>query len=296
MAGETGVTRTTELNELVKRAVTAARFTLQGKAFVRNTLTDKQNLPGNTDTSLKVPKLTQVEAFALTEGVDMTQAQRVKDSVVTITPEEVGVQVIITDKQMQTSSEDSRTKIGQVMGNAMAKKMERDTMALFSGFDTDLGSAAAGFDHDDIGRGRSNIRGSTVEPNDGRTVCVLHPHHSFDIYQDLTEDPQAGTDTSVSSIPSGMSQDIYREHHLGKLHGTDLFESSLMAVDASDDAVAAVYTPDALITVDFKPPALRPERDESRRAVELNLVSDYGQSEYSGIWGFAITADASAQT
>ena len=60
------ITRTTELNELVRRAVTAARMTLQGEAVVRGNLTDSQTLPLNTDTSLKVPKLSQISAFGLT--------------------------------------------------------------------------------------------------------------------------------------------------------------------------------------------------------------------------------------
>ena len=286
------ITRTTELDQLVRRAVTAARLTLQGEAVVRGTLTDSQTLQRHTDTSLKVPKLTQISAFGLTEGVDMVQAQAVTDSVVTITPSEVGCQVVLTRKQVQTSSEDSRTKIGQIQGKAMSKKTEQDTMALFSGFDTDLGSAGAALDHDDIGRGRANIRGDQTEPNDARTVFVGQPHHFFDIFQDLTQDPAS----NVGNIPTGMSEDIYREHFLGRLHGTDLFESSLMVVDSSDDAVAAVYTPAAIITVDFMKPTMDPEYDASLRAWELNLVADYGQAEYQGLWGYAITADASPQT
>jgi len=39
-----------------------------------------------------------------------------------------------------------------------------------------------------------------------------------------------------------------------------------------------------------------PEYDASLRAWELNLVADYGQAEYQGLWGYAITADASPQT
>lgn len=290
------ITGTTQLNELKRRAVTAARMTEQGDAFVRRNLTDMQTLPKNTDTSLKVPKLSQVQAYALDEGVDMTNAQQVTDSVVEITPGEVGAQVVLTRKQVQTSSENSRAKVGEILGAGYAKKEERDTMALFSGFDVDLGAAAGAFDHDDIGRGRSNIRGNATEPNDRRTVFVGHPHHFFDVYQDLTEDPNAATDTSVSNIGHGMSEDIYRDHSLGRLHGTDLFESSLMAVDTGDDAVAAVFSPDAIITVNFMAPEIDDEWDASLRAWELNYVGDYGQGEYNGAWGLAITADAAAQT
>lgn len=286
-----GVTGTTQLNELVKRAVTAARLTLQGRAFVRP-MFDNLTLPRNTDTSLKIPKLATVTAYGLTEGVDMTQAQQVTDSVVTCTPAEVGVQVNLTRKQVQTSSEDSRSKIGRVQGDAYNKKSERDVMSLFSGFNTDLGAAAETFDHDNIGRAVSNIRGDTTEPNDGRAFFIGHPHHFFDIEQSLTQDPAS----NVGNIGTGLSDELFREHMVGRLHRSTLFESTLMSVDSSDDAVACVAVKESLISVIFMQPKMDPEWDASLRAWELNYVGDYGQVEYQGIWGYAITSDAAAQS
>jgi hypothetical protein len=83
---------------------------------------------------------------------------------------------------------------------------------------------------------------------------------------------------------------------VGRLHRSTLFESTLMSVDSSDDAVACVAVKESLISVIFMQPKMDPEWDASLRAWELNYVGDYGQVEYQGIWGYAITSDAAAQS
>jgi hypothetical protein len=286
---------TAQIDNMVKRAVTAARLTEQGREFVR-AFWDHQTLPRQMGSTLHVPKLSEVDVFALTEGVDMVQQQTITDSETQITPSEIGSQVLVTRDLVETASEDVRARFGTVMGRGHGKQRERDIMALFAGFDVDLGAAGNAFDHDDIGRGVSNIEGEVSEPNDEAKTAFIHPHHAFDIAQDLTEDPNSASETSVGNIPAGMSQDLYRDHFVGRLHGAAVVKTSLMSVDANTDAVAAVAVARALIVVDFRGFAIDPQWDASARSWELNATEKIGQSEYQGTWGLAITADASPQT
>src|SRR3990167_9683629 len=97
-----GVTGTTQIDQAVEKFLAASRYTLQERPGVVARSIQNIRLPENSGPSVNIPKYGTVTTYALTEGVDMAQAQQISDTLMTITPAEFGAQVILTDLMMMT--------------------------------------------------------------------------------------------------------------------------------------------------------------------------------------------------
>src|SRR5690242_4767789 len=95
-------TDTSAIDDAVEKFVAKSRYTLQERTGVMHDSLNFEPLPLNNGPNVTVPKYGQVSTLALTEGVDMTNAQQITDAPTTITPSEYGAKVILTKMMMMT--------------------------------------------------------------------------------------------------------------------------------------------------------------------------------------------------
>ena len=133
-------TRPTVPGNVLKLMIAAARMTPQLPGNL-TTLVMNDPLPSGMGTTWNSPKFGNFTASSLTAGVDMVQQQSLNASNIVITPGEVGVQAIFTEKALAQWSENVQVTAGKIMRNAMDRKKDIDIGGLFTGLDRAAGGA-----------------------------------------------------------------------------------------------------------------------------------------------------------
>jgi hypothetical protein len=83
-----------------------------------------------------------------------------------------------------------------------------------------------------------------------------------------------------------------RNAFVGQIGGIDIYESSNVSIDGSDDAKGAVFVPEALAIAMKRDFNLETQRDASLRAFELNATAIYGVGELDDDYGVELLFDA----
>ena len=120
----------------------------------------------------------------------------------------------------------------------------------------------------------------------GPYIAVLHPYH----WHDLAVAASIASPTAAAA--PNLTDDVSRNYWVGRFAGVDVYTSANIAVDGSDDAVSAVYNRQALALDMRRPPRLEPERDASRRGIELNMSMVYAHGVWRPKAGVQVIADA----
>jgi len=276
MANET---TTTTLNDLFTNIIAQARFTAEEQSLMLGLVT-QYNIGNQAGTTIQVPKYPAVTAGDLTEGTDMG-ATEVSTSSVSVAVGEVGAQVVLTDLAAMGAGNPA-DELGTVLGNAIATKIDKDLIGLFTGFSGALGTAGAELTVADLFKAAATLRANKVT---GSMAAVVHPFQAYALKANLT---------STFADPNGgdLQNQAMRSGYVGTIAGIDVYESANVAIDGSDDAVAAVFAPEALAIAIKRDFNLEVQRDASLRANELNATAVYGVGELDDSFGVKITADA----
>ena len=271
---------TATLDDLFANIIQEAIFTAQQRSLVRNfvSIYDISSQSGKT---VQVPIYPEVAAAALTEGTDLASTA-VSTSSVTITVAEVGVQAVLTDLAAQAAAGDVAGDLGRVLGEAVAKKMDKDLIGLFTGFSQGFGAAGAELTVADFFKAAATL---STNGASGVISAVIHPHQAYALKANMTN-------TFVNPNGGDLQNEAMRSGYVGQLAGINIYESSNIAIDASDDAIGAVFVPSALglaVCWDVK---IEPQRDASIRGFELNATACYGVGELVDLNGVKLTSDA----
>ena len=138
-------TDTGVLANIASEMMTAIRFTMEHNAPMSNLVT-KFTLKKGHDTGI-FPKVAQMSLHDLQEGEDIIDEEDIGLTTQSVTTGEVGAKVIITTRLLDRVSSGATsniwTPVGEQLGDAAARKMDTDLLALFSALNggTDLGSA-----------------------------------------------------------------------------------------------------------------------------------------------------------
>jgi hypothetical protein len=287
-----GTVRSSDIDDAFVPMITESRFT-EEHATTMAALVRREDLEKGRGGSVKIPKYTAFDdAEDLAEGVDITQGQRVLDSLTTITPTEIGLKVVVTKRTVDTRRDDILEIIGKLAGDAMGRKAEKMALTMLDGFSNALGSAGTALTWEHIGAAKVAIRGggggaaalTEPAPMSSPIVGVFHPHQLWPLAKDLAP---AGT----YPVPSGLSAEIVKKGKVGKVADVPLFEAGLLTIDSSDDAKGGVFCKDALIGV-------MDEREEyqefrgSLRAYEITMSRWLTFAEWNDAWGREMLFDA----
>lgn len=280
MAGST----TTTLNDLLPAITAEAMFVANERSIMRG-LVKNFTLPAGQGKTVTVPIYPAQSAAALTEGNEISNTAVSTDGA-TLTISTVAIRTIVTDLAKASSASNVVADLGRLFGEAIAKKMDQDLTALFSGF-TGLtaGSASTALSAAVVAQAVAKLRANAV-PQDA-LACVVHPYVAYDLKKDLTntwQNPAAGI----------IQNEAMASGYVGMLFGVPVFESSNIAdTGTAGDYVGAVFHRDALGLAMIGDITIETQRRASFVGDDVVAYAHYGVGELYDGYGVAVTSDSS---
>ena len=262
------------LSDLFTNIIAQARFTAEEQSLMLGLVT-QYNIAGQAGKTIQVPKYPAIAAADLTEGADMSST-RVNTTSVAVTVSEVGAQVLLTDLAAMGAGNPA-DELGTVLGNAIATKIDKDLIALFSQFGEVAGGANADITVADIFKAAATLRSKKVT---GAMAAVVHPFQAYELKKNLTN-------TFANPNGGDLQNEAMRTGYVGTIAGVNIYESSNFTLDGNGDALAGVFAPEALAIAMKRDFNLEVQRDASLRANELNATAKLDSD-----FGTHITADA----
>ena len=291
------INTTSVLGDTIPTIIEEARYTEQFKEVI-SSLAWRINKDLHSGTTVNIPYFGTVTANALSEGIDMVNPQAMADTNVQFTPSEVGAQIVVTDKLVRDNQEDVIRAAGRILGDAMVSKREQDLAGQFDDGTNTMGSAGAAATLGMFAAAWADLSGVSLAnggPAPKPYVAVHHPFVLLDLVDVFTPTLAQAGETGVGG--GSLADETLRNYTIGRIFGMNVYESGNISIDSSDDAKGAVFaagTGGGLVLVTAKEWDVSPERDESMRATELNVVGEYAVGEYLASWIVTLEADAAA--
>lgn len=290
---------------------------LRDETGVMRRLARRLPLKPHEGPSKYVNNYSRLTAYALSDGVDLAQAQALADTQTSYTPAEVGVQVVVADTTIRRIADPALMKqVGQMMAMAYDRKEDQDGCTAHSSWTNGLGSAGTVLSVGHCLAGVAQLRvgqsNANPEPAPEPIYMAFHPCQVSALLGRLIPLSRTTVSGTFSGVHGGASaglgpaggigqkgeQILYRGREaLGSLFGVPLYDDANFSVDGSDDAVGAVFSKEGFIYVPEIEPTDEIERDPSLRAREVNLVGAYVYGRYRPAnYGKKMTFDASLPT
>jgi N4-gp56 family major capsid protein len=279
MAGST----TTTLNDLLPQITAEAMFVANERSIMRG-LVKNYSIPAGSGKTILVPRYPVQSAAVVTEGDEVSNTEVSTDGV-TLTVQTVAIRTLLTDLARTSSASNVVADMGRLFGEAIAKKMDQDLLALFSGFATGVGGASTAMSAALVAQAVARLRANAV-PSDA-LACVVHPFVAYDLKANLSNtfaNPNAGV----------IQNEAMQMGYVGTLFGVPVFESSNIAnTGTAGDYVGAVFHRDALGLAMVNDISIETQRRASFLGDDIVASAHYGVGELYDTYGVKITADSS---
>ena len=293
-------TDTRTITNLQAKVIGPARQTLKDDMLAIKSSFNVVRGEAGMDDTYNSPKLPGVTAFGLVEGLDMV-AEAMTDSNVPISATEVGAAVLLTNKMLRTVSRDMFLReAGVAMASAINVKQEQDFATLIDGFGTVVGLDGASATLGNLSAALAQLRNASEPLSEARmrdVSAVLHPYGWHDIALQLF--PTGSGEAHSPNTPQfnrANEQVLNSYWPVGNYFSTPIKISSNLVLATNDVRSGVVYKGSALI-YEFMPVDLEvDDSDKSLRAVELDMVIDYGYGEILDAHGREWDHDAVAPT
>ena len=278
MANET---TSSTVSELYTEIIQEALFVASEQSLMRG-LVKNYTIAGGGK-SVEVPIYANVSAAAVNEATDLSNTA-INPTSVSITAAEVGIMTTLTDLARNSASRNVAADIGRLFGEAIATKIDTDLTALFTGFSTEKGPGAGSeLTVQDLFEVAAELKTNKAP---GPYYGVFHPKQIFNVKKSLTN-TFVGRDTELSN-------EAMRTGFVGNIAGIQIFETSNISVDGSDDSIAGVFSQDALALAMMQDLKIESQRDASLRADEIVATAVFGVGELHDSYGVKLTADTLA--
>jgi len=267
--------------------ISSARYTEEHNAPAMN-LIEQFTLPKGSK-QVTVPKVASMDMSDLVDGQDIIDEEDIGMTTVDLTAAEVGAKIIITDKLARQSAENVFSIIGRQLGDGMARKKDKDVLALYSGFSTDIGAAGRSMSLANVSATVAYAKGNKFG---SQVYIVQHPFAVWDIAN------TAVTASATYPVPHGWSEDLLGNFFSGlrPINGVAIFEDGNISIDSSDDAIGVCADKTALAVLKSVDTRTERQRGASLRATEVVITADYGVFELDDSKGVALTLDAATPT
>ena len=280
MANET---TSSTVSELYTEIVAEAQFVIQEKSIMKNLVKNYAIAGGGK--SVEVPIYAAVSAAAVNEATDLSNTA-INPSSVTITASEVGVMTTLTDLARNSAPRNVAADIGRLFGEAIAKKMDQDLIALFDGFSTAAGTDSAALTPATVFNAASTLRAAGLPVDE--TYLVLHPKVAYDLKSGLTN--------TFAGLDHDLSNEALSNGFIGHIAGIKIFETGNMSnTGTAGDYKGGMFHKDALALAMMQDIKIETQRDASLRADEIVATAVYGVGELHDTYGIEVIADSSIQ-
>jgi N4-gp56 family major capsid protein len=274
---------TTTLNDLLPQITAEAMFVANERSIMRG-LVKNYSIPAGSGKTITVPRYPVQSASTVTEGNEVSNTAVSTDGV-TLTVSTIAIRTLLTDLARTSSASNVVADLGRLFGEAIAKKMDQDLLALFSGFATGVGSASTAMSAALVAQAVARLRANAV-PSDA-LACVVHPFVAYDLKANLSNtfaNPNAGV----------IQNEAMQTGYVGTLFGVPVFESSNIAdTGTAGDYVGAVFHRDALGIAMVNDITIETQRRASFLGDDIVASAHYGVGELYDLYGVKITADSS---
>ncbi len=279
MAGST----TSTLNDLLPSIVAEAMFVANERSIMRG-LVKNYSIPAGNGKTITVPRYPVQSAAAVTEGDEVSNTAVSTDGV-TLTVSTVAIRTLLTDLARTSAASNVVADLGRLFGEAVAKKIDQDLLALFSGFSNGVGGASTALSAAVVAQAIAKLRANSV-PGDA-LAAVVHPYVAYDLKKDLTNtfaNPNAGI----------IQNEAMSQGYVGMLFGVPVFESANIAdTGTAGDYVGAVFHRDALGLALVGDISIETQRRASYLGDDIVCSAHYGVGELYDTYGVKITSDSS---
>jgi N4-gp56 family major capsid protein len=274
---------TTSLNDLLPQITAEAMFVANERSIMRG-LVKNYSIPAGQGKTITVPRYPVQSAAVVSEGSEVTDTAVSTDGV-TLTVATVAIRTLLTDLARVSSASNVVADMGRLFGEAIAKKMDQDLLALFSGFATGVGGASTAMSAALVAQAVARLRANAV-PSDA-LACVVHPFVAYDLKANLSNtfaNPNAGI----------IQNEAMQTGYVGTLFGVPVFESSNIAdTGTAGDYVGAVFHRDALGLAMVNDITIETQRRASFLGDDIVASAHYAVGELYDTYGVKITADSS---
>ena len=292
---------TTEIDNAVETWVAESRYTLQERPGVIWKNLQTENLPMHKGSTVTIPKYTQVTTQAITQGVDLTDAQTITDTGSPITPARFGAKVILTDDLLDTVRDDFFKVAGRILGESFDRQREQTLADDLDNFSLALGTAGTAMNLGHVMASHHSIKYNA--PADGTAgrggEPARDPVHGFftpSQIHSLKRTMAGGIGAAgATQVSPALERTVFSEEF--EAGGVKVHSTININKDASDDAKGGVLGWGAIITAQLGGgPSAAKERDESLFAWEIVYSGRWGRVEYTDAHGREMLFDSANPT
>lgn len=278
-----------DINAFICAVQDDVQFVLRDSAIMRNLVTFRGDMTGaGTRTAYAYGAGT---AKTLAETDDLTGDPYTPTAAQTLTPAEIGEQYFFTDLRLETEPAGQlQNEASTELANAAVDKVETDLMSdlarLTGGTVGAAGSVMSwGYFFAAAAQLRNRVKNRSIP-----LFAVLHDYQWYPLAKSVSV-------AGATVVNAPLFQDkVMNAWYVGTVAGVNVFTSSNVPVDASDDAKGGMFIPDAIMYDERRAVRIRPERDESRRGLELNMSAVYAHGVWRPDHGIVIYSDATMPT
>lgn len=256
-------------NSLLTNILKEAVFTQQEKSIVNQVFT-VYNMQGTPGLTAQIPVYPSIAAQAPGQTAEIADTA-VALTNVDITASEVGARIDVSDLLAEATARNMGSDVGQLIGSAIAEKVDTDAFALFAEGTADSASAVMA----DVGDNATAITPELLlqavyklreanAPTDaaGDYHCVLHPGQAYNVVKTLTANGAIALSNKGNELLSTSA-------YVGRLFNIKIFQSTAIAADSvATDANGCVFSPMAFGHVLKRPLRIETQRDASKRSTE----------------------------
>jgi N4-gp56 family major capsid protein len=278
MAGSTSAT----LQYLLPQIIQEAMFVATERSIMRGLVKNYSLAPGQGKT-INVPIYPTQTAVGVTEGDEVSNTA-VSTQNAQLTVSTVAIRTLLTDLARTSASSNVVADVGRLFGEAIAKKMDKDLLALFSGFSGSVGDNATALSAATVAQAVAKLRANAV-PSEN-LACVVSPWVAYDLKKNLTNtwtNPNAGM----------IQNEAMTTGYVGQLFGVPVFETSNLAdTGTAGDYVGAVFHRDALGLGMIGDINIETQRRASYMGDDIVASCHYAVGELYDGYGIGVIADS----
>lgn len=277
------MSNTSSINsELFANLVGAAQYQAYESSIARQLVT-VFDMPANAGKVVQVPVWASVSATNISDESAASAADTNTTSA-SITLTEHVVYHRVTDMLRDSSVGNVMAQLGDQSGRAIAESMDKQVFDLFSGFTEGGPGAGNELTVDHILKAVASLRSAKLV---GPFYAVVNPKVAYALKKDLIGSTNPGS-AGLSNVGNAVLQGGY----IGTVAGVQIFESGLVSIDGSGDAVGAVFAPGAIGHAMRGTIVMEEQRQAAARATDIVLTANAGAAIINSAYGLKLTADA----